>query len=60
MRTLARYLDSVVDSDGLAVVDFGFGSLTESWVVEVLKVRHFGNTGVNDVTISFFLRGRRT
>ena len=49
MHTLAGYLDPIVDSYGLAVVDFGFGSLAESRVVEVLKMRHFETIGVNDM-----------
>jgi hypothetical protein len=49
MHTLAGYLNPIVDSYGLAVVDFGFGSLAESRVVEVLKMRHFETIGVNDM-----------
>ena len=49
MHTLAGYLDSVVDSYGLAVVEFRFCSLAESWVAEVLKMGHFETLGVNDM-----------
>lgn len=48
-HTLARYLDSVVNSYGLAVVDFCFWSLAESWVVEVFKMGHFETLGVNNM-----------
>lgn len=58
IHTLARYLDSIVYSYGLAAVDFGFSSLSESRVVEVLKMRHFEIIAANDMDMYNLGEGR--
>jgi hypothetical protein len=39
--TLTRYFDPVVDADSLTVVDILLGSLSVTFVIEVLEGRHY-------------------